>query len=117
SYVSFKGRTDGGGCFAPLTRIRMADGSAKYAMQIEEGDMVRNPITGKAMLVGKVVGGPETKTMYRIQSFGREVVVTEGHPFMTLSGLKAAEHLAIGEQILQPSGSYEPITAIEHLTN
>ena len=53
----------------------MADGTKKPIAVLNAGDMVRNPVTGKAMEVEAVVSGPEPdKHMYRIGYGGKSVV-------------------------------------------
>ena len=100
-------RRDRGGCFALGTEITMADGTKKPIAVLNAGDMVRNPVTGKAMEVEAVVSGPEPdKHMYRIGYGGKSVVVTQTHPFQTKVGIQAAKHLRLGDKVLTASGDF-----------
>ncbi len=106
-------RRNRGGCFAMGTEITMADGSKKPIAVLNAGDMIRNPVTGKAMEVGNVVSGPETdKAMYRIGYGGKSVVVTQTHPFATKLGVRAAMHLKPGEKVLTADGSYKALDQV-----
>ena len=101
-------RRDRGGCFAMGTMIKMADGSEKPVGIIKVGDKVRNPVTGKTVEVAEVTSGPEAdKSMYRVGYGSKSVVVTEGHPFSTPIGIKAAKHLVKGDKLLTENGFVE----------
>jgi hypothetical protein len=99
------------GCFDPSTKIRMADGQDLEISGIQPGDMVFNPVTAKAVPVARVSKGPEAgKGLYLIGFAGKNrVKVTAKHPFMTNFGLRTADQLTKGDQILTPDGSFRKI--------
>ena len=101
------------GCFAESTKITMADGSVKPINTIVKGDAVRNPITGKAVLVDHVVRGPESQPLYRIAWAGGEVVVTHDHPFPVVGkGVLAARAMRKDMVLTDISGQAQKITKI-----
>lgn len=104
---------DGGGCFSATTQIRMADGSNMMIALLTVGDLVYNPSTRSSARVAEVVKGPEAdKSMYEVVVGNRKVNVTTAHPFATTAGLKQAQHLRAGDQILAQDGGYEVVSAV-----
>lgn len=93
---------DPSGCFAPDTKITLADGKTVEVALLRKGDLVLNPITGKGQSVKKIIYGPETDRgmMEVVTTSGRSLIVTEGHPFMTKQGLAKAQDLTPKSEIL-----------------
>ena len=107
---------DKGGCFALSTKIKMADGSEKLAVNIEKGDRLFNPATKKSVTVSEVVYGPEDHLGLIQVAVGTNVVrVTTQHPFETSNGLKAASELTINDKILTANGQYRKLTSLKVL--
>lgn len=107
---------DTGGCFALSTKIKMADGSEKLAVNIEKGDRLFNPATKKHVTVSEVVYGPEEKLGLIMVGIGdRAVKVTTQHPFETANGLKSAADLTIDDKILTARGQYQKLTTLKVL--
>lgn len=102
------------GCFAEDTLILMGDGSEKAIREIQEGDKVLNPQTGKIQSVKRVIAGPEKIPMYRVISSSGSVLVTRQHPFLTRRGSVTAEDLKADDLIATGSdGNFEGISSIE----
>lgn len=87
------------GCFDPSTRITLADGSSRPIMELQAGDMLLNPLTGKAAPLKVLVGSGEQLPMVEVEIGGSRVKVTQTHPFLTTAGLKQARELTIGDRL------------------
>jgi hypothetical protein len=98
------------GCFADTVKIKMADGSDRPIGLIKVGDEVLNPVTGRSQKIAEMIKGPEAAGMIEVGYGSHTVLVTQKHPFLTPQGLKAAQDLATGEEILDETGSYVPLT-------
>lgn len=94
------GRKNNCGCFEESTLIRMADGSERTAAEIRQGDLLWNPKTQKNQYVKRVIAGPEKIPLYAVKIKGSIVRVTQGHPFLTPSGLVQAKDLRDGDRII-----------------
>lgn len=99
-----------GGCFAPSTRIRMADGRDVPVTYLKVGDLILNPVTRKSMPIEKIetslhFGGD----MFEIGIGGKIATVTGGHPFATKAGLKAAKDLTKADLIYAADGKFHAI--------
>src|SRR5690606_32588325 len=105
------------GCFAAGTMIRMADKTLKRVEQIEEGDLVYNPVTRSATTVTRTIAGPELDPMYRIATRRGEVLLTAKHPIQTANGLIAVRALKTGDKILGAGGRWDSVTEIEVMTS
>jgi hypothetical protein len=104
-----------GGCFATGTKIKMANGGTKNAENIEVGDMVFNPATGKPQKVASTRHGYEGGRLIEVGYQGKSVHVTQNHPFMTKSGLKQARHLTKLDQVRASNGEYHQVTTLKQL--
>ncbi|NBT57471.1 hypothetical protein EBT16_01690, partial [bacterium] len=87
------------GCFAPDTRIKMANGSEKKVQDIRHDDYVWNPHYRTGIRVKKVAKGPEKKSLYQVVIGKQSIEVTEDHPFLTGRGWLQAVDLKKGDQI------------------
>ncbi len=123
------------GCFAPQTEIVMADGAKKPVYQLQVGDMVLNPVTGKAARVGMTVAGPETGPTMEIGIAGAAPIqVTTDHAMIlerSSGGLervslrtegvqspyeiKRADKISVGDRILVADGTYKEVTTARQL--
>jgi hypothetical protein len=102
------------GCFDESTLITMADRSKKEISELETGDAVLNPLTGKAVPVLYVIKGPETMPLLKIiTSDGNSVTVTSEHPFLTSKGYKQALALDKGDQIKVDANNHVTILDIQ----
>lgn len=101
------------GCFAPETKIWMADGSKQAIRDIREGDYVYNPILKKPVRVKEVIKGPEKVELFAIGYGEDKVVVTGTHPFPTRTGMKAAYQLELGEEVLGPNQEWRRIETLD----
>lgn len=89
-----------GGCFAPSTRLLMADGQEKPVSEISENDWVFNPHYQTGVRVRKVVKGPEKKALYEVVIGKSRLEVTEDHPFFTERGWLQTVELKAGDKLL-----------------
>ena len=122
------------GCFTPETRILMSDGSRRAITELRAGDLVWNPVRGRAMEIGAMIAGPESKPLREIESGGHAVRVTEGHPMLVLGGIEAsdnksdsalggkgkpvarkAQDVVVGDMMLGADGEFYPVTAVRVL--
>lgn len=103
-----------GGCFAPNTRLQMADGQEKLVSEIMENDYVFNPHYQTGVRVRKVVKGPEKKSLYEVQLGKNSIQVTEDHPFLTQRGWVQALALKTGDQLMG-EGQGKRVTRVERL--
>lgn len=101
------------GCFAVGTRIRLEDGSEKPIDQLNGSESVWNPVTQKGQAIRHMTRGPEKLPLFRIQSHGREVLVTGTHPFATRRGVVPAFQLEAGEEIQSVTGEWEKVDSIQ----
>ncbi|NDE17001.1 hypothetical protein EBZ80_18935, partial [bacterium] len=94
-------RSAGKGCFDAATALTMADGTRKLISQIRKSDVLRNPVTGQARRVKKVIHGPEKHPMIELV-FGDagKLKVTEDHPFHTGFGYVPASQMRAGDVLL-----------------
>jgi hypothetical protein len=106
---------DHSGCFAMSTQIRMADGKDRPIALLKKGDRVLNPMTGKSVPVIRVIEGPEVRPLIEVGYKTASVKVTEKHPFMTITGLKAAKDLKEKELVLHSDGKFYPINKLKTL--
>jgi hypothetical protein len=103
----------GGGCFALTTNIRLADGRDRYVALLNVGDMVLNPVTGKAARITSITSGPETEQMIRVGYGAYDVRVTQKHPMQTAAGLKQARNLTKADRVLGADGQYHAVGTLE----
>lgn len=100
------------GCFATGTRIRLEDGSEKAIDQLQGTERVWNPVTKAGQAIRHMTRGPEKLPLFRIESQGRNVLVTGTHPFVTRKGIVPAFQLEEGNEIQSVAGAWERVDAI-----
>lgn len=105
------------GCFDGEVPIAMADGSLRPAKEIQKGDRLLNPVTGRGQAVKRVSIGPEReKPMFDITVAGRTVRVSSQHPFPVAeqgrTTLRSAEDLRAGDLVRLSDGSHRKIGSI-----
>jgi hypothetical protein len=88
----------GSGCFRKGTAIRMANGSDKLIEDIRPGELAYNPRTGKSVQITELTKGPEN-TLLHLTVGGKSLFITKDHPFATVSGLKQARQLMVGDRL------------------
>lgn len=101
------------GCFAVGTRIRLEDGSERPIDQLDGSERVWNPVIRKGQAIRHMTRGPEKLPLFRIQSEGKEVLVTGTHPFATRKGVIPAFQLVAGEEIQSVAGEWETVDSIQ----
>lgn len=102
------------GCFEYSTKIRMADGSDRQISEIEIGDQVLNPLTGKSVRVKRTTKGPEIYPLVVVKVGDDTVRVTRQHPMLTTKGVKAAWYLSESDQIQDVNGRWRQVDRITH---
>jgi len=103
------------GCFAPETRILMADGTLMSIVDVERGDYVWNPVRGRAMRVTDIVAGPEKPGLYELSYRDVRIHVTAKHPVVTDQGIRQARDLTVGDRVLGADGSYHALKQAHQL--
>jgi hypothetical protein len=96
------------GCFAPETRIELADGREVAIEELYAGSRIINPQTGRIATVRALVESYENESLVEIHYGTRTLRVTEGHPMNTSVGIRKAVDLKPGDALLDRSGA--PIT-------
>jgi len=92
-------------CFAEGTEIKRADGTLVKIQDVKVGDKVLANGKGLAMTVTSISRGGENEKMVRlVDDQGHDVLVTSKHPVVTSKGVKQAEALAAGEQVVTDKG-------------
>jgi hypothetical protein len=98
-------------CFAPGTKVLMADGSTKAIEEVHPGDLVltddpeddEGPRSQEVIAVHKAA----THRIFHIQvtgEYGGEILSTGRHPFWTKRGWMAAEELTTSDLLLDEGG-------------
>ena len=103
------------GCFAAGSKIRMADGSLKAAEFVVEGDSLFNPVSKKPAKVVRTTSGPEALPFVVIHTGGKTLKVTTDHPIVTRGGLKEAELIIPGDEILSSEGAYLKVADVDSM--
>jgi len=88
------------GCLAAKTKILMADGSTKPISKVNAGDRIISNMQGGVLTVVDTVEGTEAKPMIRITcQNGNSTLLTDGHPIVTMKGIKLARQLKVGDRL------------------
>jgi hypothetical protein len=104
-------------CFAPGTRVLMADGSTRSIDAIDVGDWILSdvPMDGQPPEPHRVTELHRSATyrLFHIEIAGAaEVVATGRHPFWTERGWLAAEELDIEDVLFTNRGEWVHVTSI-----
>ncbi|HYO68660.1 MAG TPA: Hint domain-containing protein, partial [Archangium sp.] len=92
-------------CFAEGTEIKRADGSVVKIQDVKMGDKVLANGKGLALTVTSISRGGEFEKMVRlVDDKGHNVLVTSKHPVVTSKGVKQADMLKSGEQVVTDKG-------------
>lgn len=99
--------TGSGKCLAPNTKIPMADGSWKEVIDVEPGDEILSLNTEEMSIEPSEVSRfyvNGVKKTYKVRTRnGKEIVVTDNHPFYSVDGWKSLEQgLSEGDFVAQP---------------
>jgi hypothetical protein len=93
------------GCLAAESPVKLAGGKTKPISEIRVGDKIIADAAGTQLTVSDTVIGTEHKPMIRIvDQAGHHLLVTDGHPVMTPSGVMLAKELQVGQAISTESG-------------
>lgn len=100
-------------CFAPGTKIRMADGSLKTVENIRKGDLVKTPDGGQVS-VREVQVQEDCQVIGIKLADGRALSVTDGHAVATTDGVFPAFRLKEGQEVLTEDGAARISQIIPH---
>lgn len=93
------------GCVAEGTLVTMADGSEKAIQTIRAGELIQSNPARVPLTVDNYTKGFEKQPMYLITTENkRELLLTEGHPVVTVGGVKAAKRLVVGDVLITNRG-------------
>lgn len=110
--LGMRGLPGHGGCFAPETKIFMADGSYIDAADVRQHMRVWNPVLRQAQTVRSVIRGPEKPALFVVRTENHELRVTQHHPFKIERGLVSAADLRVGDVLQGGHGEAETILEI-----
>ncbi len=101
-------------CLDEATPIRLASGERIPVKDVVAGDLVLDPIDGKALRVSAVTWGTEAdETIYHLGFERSAGLFTSGHPIATKRGLIAAADVAPNDELLGEDGAYHKLTIQE----
>ena len=103
------------GCFAPETKILLADGTERAIEDISAGDMVLNPNTGQAMRVRSLLESYEDKPLVEVVYGGRALRVTSQHPMVTQRGVIPALSLLSSDSVQTSDGNLHAVEQVNIL--
>lgn len=103
------------GCFAPETKILLADGSEREIQDISAGDMVLNPTTGKGVKVRSLLESYEDQPLIEVAYGGRLLRVTSKHPMVTQRGVIPANALLPSDSVQTSDGNFHTIEQLKTL--
>lgn len=93
------------GCLAAETMVTLADGTEQAIRHMAKGDCVETG-NGTVLTVRSIKTGRESKPMIEIATeSGKRILVTDGHPILTETGMKTARSIAQGERIIEKDGA------------
>lgn len=92
-------------CLAAGTEVRMADGSLTPVEKVGQESRVLSDVDGLALTVMDLSLGVEDVPMLRLEdNLGHSLLLTEGHPVVTVDGVKRADELQPGELVHTEDG-------------
>lgn len=92
-------------CLAAGTMIRMADGSQVAVEKVGQEDRVLSDVDGLALSVMDLSLGIEDVPMIRLEdNLGHSLLLTDGHPVISVDGVKRADELEPGELVYTEDG-------------
>jgi len=93
-------------CVADGTEVDMAGGRKKKIEEIVAGDHVRTNRRGRSMPIQSTLRGIEEVSMIRLKTDnGHDLLLTEGHPVVTPSGVVLARLLKLGDRVITREGT------------
>ncbi len=93
------------GCVAEGTLVTMADETKKSIETIGAGERVRSNAARIPLTVDNYTRGFEKTPMIAIETAnGRHLLLTDGHPVITATGVKVGRDLRIGDLIMTDAG-------------
>ncbi|MDD2400849.1 MAG: hypothetical protein PHI90_08325 [Clostridia bacterium] len=93
------------GCLATGTKVRMADGSEKNIENIKVQEKILSNNDGVVLTIENTVIGTEEKPMIRLKDDkGHSLLLTDGHPVVTASGVLLAKELKVGDVVINEEG-------------
>ncbi len=101
-------------CFVPDTKILMGDGLEKAIKDIQVGDQVINPVSGKIAKVVNVLESFESEPIVVITVGNKTVKVTETHPVKTDEGTIPARDVKRGH-LANLNGTKAEVSKVQYL--
>lgn len=93
------------GCLAAGTKVRMFDGTEKNIEEIKVQEKIISNQKGIGLTVENTIIGTEDKPMMRIfDDKGHSLLLTDGHPVITDSGVLLAKQLKVGDNVITEDG-------------
>jgi hypothetical protein len=93
------------GCLAAGTKVTMADDTKKAIETIRVGERVRSNPQRIPLTVDNYTKGYEKPPMVAIRTAaGHELMMTDGHPVITTTGVKVARDLRLGDVVITEDG-------------
>ncbi|NEO75179.1 Hint domain-containing protein [Moorena sp. SIO4G3] len=93
-------------CVAEGTQVTLYDGTTKPIEQIEPGDKVITNLQGKVKEIEGVLKGTEELPMVRLKTnFGHDLLLSQGHPVVTPSGVVLAKSLKVRGEVVTDGGN------------
>ena len=88
------------GCYVPETKLKMHDGTEKEIQDLRAGDLLLNPVTGKAQEVKTIIESYEKEAIIELVAGENTIRVTQGHPiFNGIKFIKASE-VEVGMEVM-----------------
>lgn len=103
------------GCFPPEAELQLLSGASITAAEVSVGDVLLNPLTGKGLTVLQVIEGPEELPLIGIAYNGGYVRVSQDHPILTDSGVKAARDVTTSDKLFDAAGTPREVSSVTEL--
>ncbi|HVZ39131.1 MAG TPA: Hint domain-containing protein [Candidatus Kapabacteria bacterium] len=92
-------------CLAEGTEITLENGTSRPIEQCQPGDRVLSNLDGDIATVESMLKGTEVVPMIRlVTNLGHNVLVTDGHPMVTPTGVTLARLLQVNDPVLTLDG-------------
>ena len=103
------------GCFPPEALLTLISGESITAAEVSAGDVLLNPISGEGVRVLQVIEGPEELPLVGIAFEGGYLRVSQDHPVLTDTGLKAARDVTSDDKIFDKDRKAQQVTRVSLL--
>ena len=104
-----------GECFDTNTLLTLADGTKKKVEDIDVGEKVLNPVTGRSMKVVRTIERLESESLIELGYDSYRLHVTQPHPVKTSKGVKRASKLDLNDFVLGDDNKFHQLTILRQL--